>query len=144
MDVDLLFLCLVQIQLEPLDVVGSWSLTWRILSITLLACEVSAICVVGWTFLALPFFGIGMKTDLFQSCGHCWVFQICWHIESSTLTTSSFGIWNSSAGIPSPPLALFAVMLPKAHLTKHSRMSGSRWVITHHICTQNSSWVVIL
>ena len=23
-----------------------------------------------------------MKTDLFQSCGHCWVFQICWHIES--------------------------------------------------------------
>ena len=22
--------------------------------------------------LALPFFGIGMKTDLFQSCGHCW------------------------------------------------------------------------
>ena len=24
---------------------------------------------------------VGMKTDLFQSCGHCWVFQICWHIE---------------------------------------------------------------
>ena len=24
-----------------------------------------------------------MKTDLFQSCGHCWVFQICWHIECS-------------------------------------------------------------
>ena len=22
-----------------------------------------------------------MKTDLFQSCGHCCVFQICWHIE---------------------------------------------------------------
>ena len=21
-----------------------------------------------------------MKTDLFHSCGHCWVFQICWHI----------------------------------------------------------------
>ena len=29
-------------------------------------------------------------------------------------------------GIPSPPLALFVVMLPKAHLTSHSRMSGSR------------------
>ena len=25
-----------------------------------------------------------MKTDLFQNCGHCWVFQICWHIEWST------------------------------------------------------------
>ena len=32
-------------------------------------------CEVLWAFLALPFFGIGMKTDLFQSCGHCWVSQ---------------------------------------------------------------------
>ena len=74
-----------------------------------------------------------MKTHLFQSCGHCWVFQICWHIEHSTFTASSFRIWNSSTGIPSPPLALFVVMLPKVHLTSHSthsRISGSRWVIT--------------
>ena len=71
-----------------------------------------------------------MKTDIFQSCGHCWVFQICWHIECSTFTASSFRIWNSSTGIPSSPLALFIVMLPKAHLTSHSRMSGPRWVIT--------------
>ena len=49
-----------------------------------------------------------MKTDLFQSCGHCWVFQICWHIECSTFTASSFRIWNSSTGIPSPPLGLFS------------------------------------
>ena len=76
-----------------------WSLAWRILSITLPACEISAIV---WSFehsLALPFFGIGMKTNLFQSCGHCWVFWICWQIECSTLTASSFRIWNSSAGI---------------------------------------------
>ena len=52
-----------------------------------------------------------MKTDLFQSCGHCWVFQICWHIECSTFTASSFRFRNSSTGIPSPPLALFVVML---------------------------------
>ena len=71
-----------------------------------------------------------MKTDLFQSCGHCWVFQICWHIECSTFIASSFRICNISTGIPSPPLALFVVTLPKAHLTLHSRMSGSRWVIT--------------
>ena len=41
------------------------------LNMTLLACEMSAIV---WQFeqsLALPFFGIGMKTNLFQSCGHC-------------------------------------------------------------------------
>jgi len=80
--------------------------------------------------LALPFFGIGMKTGLFQCCGHCWVFQICWHIECSTFTASSFRIWNRSTGIPSLPLALFIVILPKAHLTSHSRMSGPRWVIT--------------
>ena len=55
-----------------------------------------------------------MKTDLFQSCGHCWVFQSCWHIEYSTFTVSSFKIWNSSTGI----------------LTFHFRMSGSRWVTT--------------
>ena len=79
-----------------------WNLTWRILRITLLVCEMSAIV---WQFehsLALPFLGNGMKIDLFQSCGHCWVFQICWHIECSTFTASSFRIWNSSTGIPSP------------------------------------------
>ena len=70
-----------------------------------------------------------MKTDLFQLCGHGWVFQICWHIECSNFTVSSFKIWNSSTGIPSPPLTLFIVILPKTHLTSHSRISGSRWVI---------------
>ena len=86
-----------------------WSLAWRILSTSLLACEMSAII---WYFehsLALPFFWNGMKTELFQSWGHCWVFQICWHIECSTLTASCFRTWNSSAGIPSPPLVLFVV-----------------------------------
>ena len=89
--------------------------------------------IIVWQFehsLSLPFFGIGMKTDLFQSCGHCWVFQICQHIECNTFIASSFRIWNSSTGMPSPPLALFIVMLPKAYLTLHSRMSDSRWVIT--------------
>ena len=70
-----------------------------------------------------------MKTDHFQSCGHCWVFQICWHIEWSTFTASSSRIWNSSIGIPSPPLVFFIVMLSKAPLTSHSRMSSCRWVI---------------
>ena len=79
-----------------------------------------------WYCLSL---GLEWKLNLFQSCGHWWVFQICWHIECSTFTTSSFRIWNSSTGIPSPPLALFVVMLPKTHLISHSRMSGSRWVI---------------
>ena len=53
----------------------------------LVSCEMSAIVQQFERSLALPFFGIGIKTDLFQSCGHCWVFQICWHIECSK------GIW---------------------------------------------------
>ena len=32
-----------------------WSLSWRILSITLLACEISANCVVVWTFIGIAF-----------------------------------------------------------------------------------------
>ena len=80
--------------------------------------------------LALPFFGIGMKTDLYQSCGHCWVFQICWHIECSTFTTSSFRIWNSSTGIPSPPLALFVVMLRPTWLHIPRYLALGEW--SHH------------
>ena len=106
------------------------SLAWRNLSITFTSVWDECNCAVVWAFLALLFFGIGMKTDLFQSCGHCWVFQICRHTEYSTFTASSFKIWNSSTGIPSPSLALFLVMLPKAYLTSHSRMPGFRWVIT--------------
>ena len=47
------------------------SLTWRILSIPLLACEMSEIVQLFEHSLKLPFLGIGMKTDLFQSYGHC-------------------------------------------------------------------------
>ena len=41
-------------------------------------------CPMAWT-LVLRFLGTGMRIDLFQSCGHCWVFQTCWHTECSTL-----------------------------------------------------------
>ena len=68
----------------------------------------------------MPFFGIEMKIDLFQSWGHCWFFQIFCHIECSTLTGSSFRIWNSSTEIWLHLLALCMVMLPKAQLTSHS------------------------
>ena len=63
-------------------------------------------CVVVWAFFGIAFLEVGMKTDLFQSCGHCWVLQIFWLVECSTFTASSFMIWNSSTGIPSLPLAL--------------------------------------
>ena len=34
----------------------------------------------------------------------------------------------AATGIPSPLLDLFVTMVPKAHLTSYSRMSGSRWM----------------
>ena len=87
-------------------------------------------CVVVWAFFGIAFLWDWNENWISQSCGHCWAFQMCWHIECSTLRSSSFRIWDSSTRIPSPPLALFIVMLPKAHLTSHFRMSGSRWLIT--------------
>ena len=88
-----------------------WSLAWRILSITLLACNRCAMVQKFENSLTFHFWGIGMKADLFQFYGHFRVFQICWHVECSTWTALSFRILNNSAGILSPPLALFIVML---------------------------------
>ena len=109
-----------------------WNLAWKILRITLLACELSAIVQHFEHSLALLFFVSGMKTDLFQSCGNCWVFQICWHNECSTLTASSFRIWNSSAEISSPPIALFIVILlygPLAFTLQDVQLVGE---LPHH------------
>ena len=92
------------------------------------------------------FFGIAFLWDWNEN----WPFPVLWpllsfpifrHIECSTFTASSFRIWNSSTGIPLPPLALFLVMLPKAHLTSHSRISGSRWVI---ICVMKIFFCIVL
>ena len=93
------FLVLVLLKTSLKDFEHSLASMWSVCS-----------CMVIWTFFGIALLGIGMETDLFQSCGHCWVFEICWHIECSILIASSFRIWNSSAGISSPPV-LFTVML---------------------------------
>ena len=129
--------------LNPAWIYGSsqftycWSLAWRILSITLHACEMSAtterliwsdLCSslsILWHCLSL---GLEWKL-IFSSPVATTVFSKFAGILSAVVA-SFFRILNSSTGIPSPPLALFVVMLPKAHLTSHSRMSGSKWVIT--------------
>ena len=69
------------------------------LSMTLLAREISAI--VWWLehSLVLPFMGIEMWINIFQSCDHCWVFQTFWHIECNILTASSFRVLNNSVEI---------------------------------------------
>ena len=59
---------------------------------------------VVWTFLGIAFLLDWNENWPFPVRVHCWVFPVCWHIECSTFTASSFRIWNSSSGIPSPPL----------------------------------------
>ena len=71
-----------------------WSLAWRILSITLLACEMSA------AFSGIAFLWDWNENWPFPVYGHCRVFQICWHIDCSTFTASSFRIWKSLTVIP--------------------------------------------
>ena len=52
-------------------------------------------CAAVWTFFGIVLLWDCNKTDLFQSYGHCCVFQICWHIECSNLPASSFRIWTA-------------------------------------------------
>ena len=85
-------------------------------------------CAVVWTL-----FGIAFLWDWNEN----WPFLVLWPLLSFPNFLAywvqhihSIIFWNSSSGILSPPPALFIVMLPKAPLTSHSRMSGSRWVIT--------------
>ena len=87
-------------------------------------------CAVVWTF-----FGPALLWDWSEK----WPFPVLWPLLSfpdlraywvQHFNSIIFGIWNSSAGIPSLSLALLVLMLPKAYLTLHSRMAGSKWVIT--------------
>ena len=84
-------------------------------------------------------FGIAFLWDWNET----WPFPVLWPLLSfpnllaywvQHFHSTIFQDLNSSTGIPSPPLALFKVILPKAHLTSHSRMSGlgeSEWS-RHH------------
>ena len=80
-----------------------------------------------WHCLSL---GLELKLTFFSPVAIAEFFKFPNKYVGSTLTALSFRIWNSSPGISSLLLALLIVMLPKAHLTLHSRMSGSRWIIT--------------
>jgi len=87
-------------------------------------------CVVVWAF-----FDIAFLWDWNEN----WPFPLLWPLLSfpnllaywvQHFHSIIFRIWNNSTVISYPPLALFRVLLSKAHLTSHSRMSGSRSVIT--------------
>ena len=76
-------------------------------------------CEVVWAF-----FGIAFLWDWNEN----WPFLVLWPLLSFPKLLAYWvqHYWNSFTGIPSPPLALFIMMLSKAHLSSHSKMSGSR------------------
>ena len=87
-------------------------------------------CVVVWAFFGIAFLWDWNETWYFPVLWPLLSFPnllACWVQHSHSII---FRIWNSLNEIPSPPLALLAAVLPKAHLTSRSRMSGSRWMIT--------------
>ena len=88
-------------------------------------------CSVVWAFFGIAFsLGLEWKLTFSSPVATAEFSRFASNIQCSTFTASSFRIWNSSTRIPSPPLALFVMIIPKSYLTSHSRMSGSRWVIT--------------
>ena len=56
-------------------------LEWGAIAVSLTSVWDECNYAVVWAFFGIASLWDWMKTDLFQSCGHCWLFQICWHIE---------------------------------------------------------------
>ena len=97
--------------------------------LTLLACEMSEIVQLCSLNILWDCLSLGLEWRLtFSSPVATAEFSKFAGILSAAL--SKHHLWNSSVGLSSPPLAFFIVMLPKAYLTLHSTISGSRWVIT--------------
>ena len=86
-------------------------------------------CVVVWAFFGIAFLWDWNENGPFPVLWPLLNFPDLLAYWVQHYHSIIFQDWNSSTGISSPPLALFVVMLSKAHLTSHSRMSRSRWVI---------------
>ena len=117
---------------------ASWSswlvyycnLAWRILSITLLAREIVQLCGI----LNILWYCVSLELEwklTFSSLVATAEFSKFAGILCTALSQHHLLVFEiAQLELPSPPLALFEVIFPKAHLTLHSRISGSRWVIT--------------
>ena len=107
-----------------------WSLAWENFEHYFTSMWDECNCAVLWALS-----GIAFLWDWNEN----WPFPVLWpllsfpnllaywvrHFKSIIFQDLKQLNWNSITST-----ALFVVMLSKAHLTSHSRMSGSRWVIT--------------
>ena len=65
-------------------------LEWGAIALSVASIWDERNCVAVWAFFGIAFLWDGMKSDLFLSRVHCWIFQICWHTDCSTFTAPSF------------------------------------------------------
>ena len=86
-------------------------------------------CAVVWAF-----FGIRMRTDLFQSCGYCWAFQICWHIECSTFTVRCLRSIKHNRHTP------HCMIWFSAHVSKRSHYYCIRDQASPRLGTMTKKW----
>ena len=103
-----------------------WSLAWKNFEHYFVSMCNEYNCVVVWIF-----FGTALLWDFNEN----WPFPVlwpllrfpnllaCWVQHVHSFISEDL---KQLGGILSLPLALFIVMLPKAHLTSHPKMSGSR------------------
>ena len=80
-------------------------------------------CMIVWTFFGIALLWGWDENWPFPVLWPLLSFVIYWCINCSNLSASSLRVWHCSTAFPSPPLALFIVMLPKTHLTSYLRMS---------------------
>ena len=110
--------------------VYSWSLAWRILSITLLACEMSAIV---WWFehsFFLKFIYFNWKLITLQ---YCIGFAI--HQHESATGTHVFSILNPPpSSLPIPSLWVVSGHQPQASSIMHQTWTGDSFHIWYYIC----------
>ena len=87
-------------------------------------------CAIVWAFFVMAFL---------WDWNENWPFPVLWPLLNfpnflaywvQHFNSTMFRILNHSTAVLSLPLTLFVVLLSEAHLTSHSRMSGSRLVIT--------------
>ena len=83
-----------------------------------------------------------MKTDLFSTVATAEFSKFAGILSEALSQHHLLGFEIASIWMPLPPLALLVVILPEAHLTSHSRIFGSRWVITP--LWLSGSWVSFL
>ena len=112
------------------------NLAWRILSITLLACVMRAIVQQFEHSLSLPFFGNGMKTDLFQLkdtnalslkdliCEHCNKKKMYQQLQNLISFLTSFWYFFNIY------LITYFVFLATYHCSWDLGSSTSNWTLT--------------